>query len=588
MTTVGSPKRNNRLLIKKMIEYLFPTMLTMAALSLNEFVDSMMVSNLLGSNAMAVVGLGSSITMCMSGVYTLLGNGGATLYALCIGKRETDKAGKIFRMAIITAMAVGLAFLAVGLICFNPIVKMLCSDAALTADFRSYLRVLLISAPFIITILTFVEFLPPSGAPKIASAVNIVANGVSLIMDYVYIKCFGMGVEGAAWATLTGYVAGTLLIAYVLLRRKANIHQSKVSWQDARLLGNIAALGCPSAVSQLGFALKFGFCNNLAMVYGGTAGVVAYSLCNQTLSVVSIFLASIVSAALPLIAVLHGQRDFRGENSLLKTTMRMQFAITLVLFVAFEIFTQQVAAMYSITGPDAALAIRAVRIFAIMYLFRGFYLTFMKYFQVLGRTKYSMFISVFDGFAGIIPIAFVLTGLMGMDGLWWAFVCTSALLLGAVWAWNRRIAARSNGRLKGWLLAARDDEALKVFDVTIYEDAQNISSASEALQHFCADCGIDAVSAMRAALAVEEMAIYTRNRLKNKDYMDVLARLYGDKIEIDFRSLGNSFNPLVAAEGDIAENIRMLQGIASTLEYDYIMGMNCTRMVIARKVVNAQ
>ena len=92
-------KRSNRLLFKKMIEYLFPTMLTMAALSLDAFVDSMIVSNLLGSNAMAVVGLGSPITMCIAATYTLLGNGGSTLYALSIGKRDTETAGKAFRLS---------------------------------------------------------------------------------------------------------------------------------------------------------------------------------------------------------------------------------------------------------------------------------------------------------------------------------------------------------------------------------------------------------------------------------------------------------------------------------------------------------
>ena len=79
------------------------------------------------------------------------------------------------------------------------------------------------------------------------------------------------------------------------------------------------------------------------------------------------------------------------------------------------------------------------------------------------------------------------------------------------------------------------------------------------------------------------MALYTRNRLNKNDYMDILARLYADKIEIDFRTLGHSFNPLVAAPEDIAENIQVLQGIAGKLEYDYIMGMNCTRITVLRK-----
>ena len=161
MNASVSYARSNRILFKKMLEYLFPTMLTMAALSLDEFVDSMIVSNLLGSSAMAVVGLGSPITMCIAAMYTLLGNGGATLYALCIGKRDMDTAGKVFRLTIITALAAGILFILAGFVFFDPLTNLLCGDRSLLSAFKPYFRGLLMTAPFIITILTLVEFLPP-------------------------------------------------------------------------------------------------------------------------------------------------------------------------------------------------------------------------------------------------------------------------------------------------------------------------------------------------------------------------------------------------------------------------------------------
>ena len=67
------------------MHYLVPTMLTTAAISLNEFVDSMLAASLLGSRAMAVINLGFPVVMLLAGIYTLLGNGGATLYASCLG-----------------------------------------------------------------------------------------------------------------------------------------------------------------------------------------------------------------------------------------------------------------------------------------------------------------------------------------------------------------------------------------------------------------------------------------------------------------------------------------------------------------------
>ena len=451
-------------------------------------------------------------------------------------------------------------------------------------DFRKYLRILLLSAPVLITVLTFVEFLTPGGAPAWATAVNVIANVINIVLDFVYIRIFHMGAEGSALATLSGYLLSSLLIIYVIRSRKVTIHRSRITAKDFLRLSEITGLGAPSALSQFGFAVKFAFCNNLAIVYGAASGIVCYTICNQTLSIVSIFLASIAGASTSIIAVLHGQRDFRGKHGLLKTALKYQFIISAACFLIFAVFAKQIAALYSVTdAAEITLVIRAVRIFSLMYLFRGFYMILMKYLQVLGKIKYSMFISIFDGFAGIIPISYLMCHLFGLDGLWISFPVCSCILLTIVLLWNKRLANRSNGQLYGWLLAEREDTAVDVFDVTILENAQNISAASEQLMTFCIQNGIDRRSASLAALAIEEMAVYTRNKINHNDYMDILARLYPDKIEIDFRSLGNSFNPLVAVPEDISENITLLQGIASNLTYDYIMGMNCTQIHINKK-----
>ena len=73
------------------------------------------------------------------------------------------------------------------------------------------------------------------------------------------------------------------------------------------------------------------------------------------------------------------------------------------------------------------------------------------------------------------------------------------------------------------------------------------------------------------------------NNSEFEQFKPIFARLYEQRIEIEFRTLGNTFNPLEVTEKDVAENIKLLQGISSTMEYDYIMGMNCTQICIKKK-----
>ena len=108
-------------------------------------------------------------------------------------------------------------------------------------------------------------------------------------MDVVYIRFLNMGVEGAAYATLTGYVTGLVPIAFVLITSKMQIPHGKLF--DLHALKKIVETGGSSSLVQLGFTLKFGYSNALAAALGGAAGVVAFSLCIQSISIISILLS---------------------------------------------------------------------------------------------------------------------------------------------------------------------------------------------------------------------------------------------------------------------------------------------------------
>ncbi|MBR3377468.1 MAG: hypothetical protein IKG44_07290 [Mogibacterium sp.] len=115
--------RSDRLLRKKFFQYLLPTIITYAALSLNEFVDSMLVSNLLDSDAMAVISLGMPLMLVMAAAYSLLGNGGAAIYALSLGRRDHETAGKSLTAAITGGLVSGLILLLVGNVFFRTVIQ---------------------------------------------------------------------------------------------------------------------------------------------------------------------------------------------------------------------------------------------------------------------------------------------------------------------------------------------------------------------------------------------------------------------------------------------------------------------------------
>ena len=575
------PVRSNRLLFKKYTQYLIPTMITYAALSLNEFADSMLVSNLLGSEALSIVSMGMPIMLVMAAAYSLLGSGGATVYAIAIGGRDHEKAGESMTASVVMAFLTGVFILLFGSVFSSQITVLLCRNPMLRIQFEKYLFVLLLSAPLEIVVLTFVSILPAAGYPGFSTAVNVIANVVNIAMDYVYIHYFHMNVEGAAWATLTGYACAALVVLFALAIRKIKVFFSRNIMKSLALRREIVRLGRPDAMNQIGLAIQFAVCNGLVTAAAGADGMVAFSLCIQASSVVSIFIGAVIGSSMPVLSVLHGQRDFKGEAGILKTALRSMILVAAAGIFCFTVFTPNVAALYNIReSGQLALAVMGLRIYSLMLLPRNLVLIYYRYLKVIGLSRYSMILSALDSFALILPVAWMMVTLFGIDGFWWSFLVTEVLIVAIILICNPRIAAGSGGSLQGILLTEHDVESEPVLDVTISGNSSDISLISEKLQQICEEKGMKKQAALKAALAAEEIAVYAAHRKNQSSHLDILVRICGDKVEIDLRSLGEAFNPLKEEEQDIRENVLILRGIASKIETEYLLGMNCTRVTL--------
>lgn len=559
-----------------MIQYLIPAMLTTAAFSLSEFVDSMILANILNSDAMAIIQLGSPVILICATAYILIGNGGSTLYSICLGERDIEKAGGYFGVSVASSAIIGLILTIIGFTFFEPLSHVMCKDPELYDDFVTFFRALLWSVPFLIIIMSTVCFLAPAGAPQLATVVNVVANVVNIAMDYVYIRFFGMGVEGAAYATLTGYLVGGVILIFALFGKKADIKRRKLTREDISLFPNIVKTGSSFSATQLGYAIKIAFCNSIAAFHAGAAGVVGFSLCIQSLSIVSIFLAAVIESASPILGMLHGQKDYLGEKMVLRRALILQGVLSVLCTGFFNLFADVFASFYDITdGERLMVAVTALSIFSLIYLVRGFYIVFMKYLQIIGLKLYALLISVADGFVIIIPLSMIMSRSMGIKGLWWSFPINTGVVFAACMIANIIITSRHKDKYTGLLLDLKPGNEKVLLDVTIMRsDDHDISTLSERFQRICEENGMEKMKAVHASLLLEEMTVYLKDHIKKDGYVDILVKGHDDYISLDFRSTGASIDPNDKSENDFRENIKLLKGLAREITCNYVMGMN--------------
>lgn len=574
-------ERSGFILNRKFSQFLLPTIFSNIAISLNEFVDGILVSQLLGAEAMALVNVASPVMFLFAFIYMFLGVGGSIVYSEFSGKQDTKQARIAYSVSILTSLFISALIVIFGLVFLGPLSKALCTEASALGEFTDYLRFLLISGILIIPIQIIIINMAALGCPRIGTIINIIANVVNLFMDYVYIHFLNMGLKGAALATFTGYLAGAIYLLIMVLMGRIKLPLALQKVKEFKRVPSIMVRGSASATNQIGYCIKIAFCNWYAARLAGMMGVTIFSLCMQVVSIASILISGAIDAMIPIAASLYGQRDHNGLQLLMKRVLKVQFAMNILILALFEAFPNIMIKIYNVSPDYSAAAILGLRIFSVMFVFRGFTLVFMSYFQVISRKLYSVAISLFDGVVGIITFCLVFGGIFGLNGIWIAFPFNSLVLLCGILLVNRMIVARSNGRYTGNLLIEAEPDDVFIYDITIRMNEPGAFDSVQEVQTFCQEHGMDEKRAVLISLSVEEMISYIMDNspLRKDDHADILLRIHGNEALIYFRSIGQPFEPTSAPEGTFS-NLDVLRKVAKDVDFSYVMGLNQTRVIL--------
>lgn len=527
---ISKNKNLNHLFLK----FLIPSILTAVAISLNEFVDGIVVANLLGSEALGVLSMGMPILLLYAMFAIVVGIGGSVKYSSFIGALKKKRAGEVFSLALIYSVLISVIFIILGIFFNTEFANILSSNVNYGPHYYLLVRIMLLSAPIIIISQTTIYFLPVAGKPEYATLIIAVANGLNLIFDYIFISYFSMGVEGSALATTVGYIIGIAIILTLIKMKKVSFTTSRISDIDRSLFIPIVLVGLPSAIGQLSFVVKTFFGNSVSSLFAGISGVTAFSVCMQTMSMTGIVGSGLVSTIIPIGGFLYGQRDFHAMKTILDMAMRIQIAFSIFVFLVLELFPQAILVIFNVHDPNlASMAANGLKIFSALYLFRGTIILFMSYAQIDGRKLYSISLSILDGFGVLIVLTYILAPFMGLDALWVSFALSELVILIGIVIINHYLRKRSPD-LDGFFLVKKvDNELNQTID---FNEGYSKEDLAE-LTRFVENNSLDSSIAEDMESVIKEMLDYiNQSKDKKKGCLEMNFRLE-DKPVVRFRSL---------------------------------------------------
>ncbi len=264
-------KRNGALLTGTFWQYLGPSLLSTTSILLGSIVDGIIVGNLIGPDAMSAVNLTQPVVLVVQALFFLFGMGAATAISIARGRREEAQANALFTMGSLCLLAVSIAVAALGTVGIDGVVAVLCSNEALSGLVRSYASTIIVGAPFMLVVPGLVYVIRVDGMPRMSAAVLVVANVVNLVLDLVFIAVFGMGIAGAALATVVGYAAGGCIVLGYFVSKRRTLRFASLG-EPRKLLAPIIDGGVAPALNTCLLFAKILLLNRIVLAVAGQGG----------------------------------------------------------------------------------------------------------------------------------------------------------------------------------------------------------------------------------------------------------------------------------------------------------------------------
>ena len=407
-----------------------PSVMGLAVFSLYSMVDGVFVGRLVGPEALAAVNLSAPFMNLMFALAVTLAVGAGTLIATALGEGSAARARTLFSQNLATAAIVGVVLGAFMLVLLDPVCRALGAQADTMANTRAYVGTIAVFAPVFVVEYNLEVLIKTDGHPRMALGTVIAASLMNLVLDWLFIGPFGMGVFGAALATgLSQTMAALVFLGHFLWGKKRSLGLTAFRF-DGPVLRKMIPIGLPDGSMELCAAGMTWLYNRLILLAYGTAGVAAFTVISYVNLILLNILTGTSQGMQPLVSYHAGAGEEASCRKLLRYAMTAQAALALAAFVFLEGFAGAVAGLFFGAGEESLrlFAAGALRKFSFAFLLLGFNLVAAGYLTAREKPGPALAVSLGRGFGVQALMALALFGLFGGEGLWWAALGSELLV----------------------------------------------------------------------------------------------------------------------------------------------------------------
>lgn len=414
----------NRLLVSMAA----PMMISMLVQALYNVVDTMFVSRL-GKDALTALSLAFSVQNLMIAVAVGTGVGINALLSRSLGEKEFERANKTAENGLFLAGINYIVFLLIGIFFSRSYFSLFGASETVTEYGAQYLSICCILSFGVFGQITFERILQSVGKTMLTMVTQLIGAVLNILLDPIMI--YGllgfpkMGVAGAALATVVGQIIA--FIAGIILNHKFN-HEVRLNMRsfrpDGAIIKNIYAVGVPSIImGAIGSVMTVGI-NQIVRLCGTVADTAqaVFGVYFKLQSFVFMPVFGVTNALVPIVGYNYGARSSQRIQQATRLSLLMTTAIMALGTVIFQVAPGPLLSLFSASDTMLSIGIPALRIISVSFCFAGVAIVFSSVFQALGDGMLSLVMSAVRQLLLLLPCAFVLAKLGGLDAVWFSFL----------------------------------------------------------------------------------------------------------------------------------------------------------------------
>ena len=379
--------------------------------ALYNIVDRMYIGHIEGVGDVALTGLGVCfpVLMFISALSALVGMGGGSRAAIRMGEGREDLANEILGSCAALLAVISAAVTVVFQLLKEPMLLLFGASGNTIGYAADYLGVYLWGTLFVQVSLGLNNFITTQGFSTYSMATVVIGAVTNIVLDPIFIFGFGMGVKGAALATILAQAVSAIWVVRFLMGRRTRLRlQARCLRLRWSILAPVVAIGVSPFIMQSTESLVNIALNSSLKHYGGDLYVGAMTIASSIMQVLWMPFQGLAQGAQPIIGYNYGAGSLDRVKRCFSLMLRFSLLLSVAGWAAVELFPGVFVALFNNKPELVALTVRVLRIYMAGFFMMGLQSACQQTFVALGQARVSLFLALLRKVILLIPLIYLL------------------------------------------------------------------------------------------------------------------------------------------------------------------------------------